>query len=139
MTDNEHWGYKEVGYKYTTGTGFVTPGELDLFCAASGVRQDIFISDEAGKALGARARIIPAVFLIPAIVFRLLKETGLIKSGNIAELIFPVAPASRSANNVIPSSPSNGPSIISPPSLTIGVQLKRGSIAADPVVLGERL
>ena len=51
------------------------------------------------------------------------KTIGLIKSGIIAELIFPVAPASKSANNVIPSSPSKGPSINSPPSYTSTLNL----------------
>lgn len=79
--EQEHWGYKEVGYKFRTGTGFITPGELDMFIGASGMRQDIFLRDEAGKAFGAEGRIIPGVFLIPAILFRLLAGIGLVKSG----------------------------------------------------------
>src|SRR6266702_4334530 len=39
---------------------------------------------------------------------------GLIRSGIIALVIVPVAPASRSAIKVTPSSPSNGPAMASP-------------------------
>ncbi|MBA7684802.1 hypothetical protein ES703_93215 [subsurface metagenome] len=78
--EKEHWGYKEVGYKYTTGTRFITATEVDIFCDISGMRADVFISDEVAKASGARGRVVPGPLLM-GIVFGLLGETGLTSSG----------------------------------------------------------
>ncbi len=78
--DKEHWGCKEVGYKYTTGTRFITATELDMFCDISGMRAEMFLSDDAAKAFGARGRFVPGAFLL-GIVFGLLGETGLVDSG----------------------------------------------------------
>mgnify|MGYP001132004977 CR=1 FL=1 len=78
--DSEHWGYKEVGYKFTTGTRFITATELDTFCDISGMRAEMFLSDEAAKAYGARGRFVPGVFLL-GVLLGLLRETGLITGG----------------------------------------------------------
>jgi acyl dehydratase len=84
--NKEHWGYKEVGYKFATGTTFVTATDLDTFCNITGMREDIFLDDEAAKAVGARlgqipkGRIVPGAFQL-AIVFTLLGKTGLIEEG----------------------------------------------------------
>lgn len=82
----EHWGYKKVGYKLATGTRFVTTTDLDTYCNTTGMREDIFLDDEAAKAVGAKigqvpkGRIVPGAFQL-AIVFALLRETGLIEEG----------------------------------------------------------
>lgn len=75
--ETEHWGYKKVGYKYKTGSRFVTPTELDLFCDITGMRDNVFLSDEVGRAYGAKRRVVPGAFLL-AISIGLLRETGLI-------------------------------------------------------------
>jgi len=60
--EKEHWGHKEVGYKYATGSRLITPTELDIFCDISGMRVDAFLDDEVAKALGAKRRFVPGVF-----------------------------------------------------------------------------
>ncbi len=59
----EHFGHKEVGYKYRAGPAYATPTEVDLVCAITGSREEHFLEDEAGKALdiGARGRILPGI------------------------------------------------------------------------------
>jgi len=84
--EQEHWGYKEVGYKFATGSRFVTASDLDIFCSVTGMREDIFLDDEAARTVGAeigqipKGRIVPGAFQL-AIVFALLRETGLIEKG----------------------------------------------------------
>lgn len=78
--EKEHWGYKEVGYKYRTEPRFITPAELDLFVAATGMRGEIFLSDDAAKAWGAKGRIVPGPMLI-AFVLASLRPTGLVEGG----------------------------------------------------------
>ena len=80
--EKEHWGYKEVGYKYATGTRFITPTELDIFCDITGIRDDMFLSDEAAKALGLERRVVPRVFIV-AVLFALLEEEGLTSKGTL--------------------------------------------------------
>jgi len=97
--EQENWGHKEVGYKYTTGTRFITATELDTFCDISGMRADMFLSDEAARAFGARGRFVPGAFLL-GIVFGLLGETGLVSSGiflgtNNTKFNIPVCPYDR--------------------------------------------
>ena len=57
MAEKVGLGYNDVGYKFTTGTRMVTPGDLDLFSAAAGMRDPAFLSDEVAKAVGLKARI----------------------------------------------------------------------------------
>ena len=64
MTEKLVLAYKDVGYKFTTGTRMVTPGDLDLFVAASGEREPAFLSDEVAKAVGLKARIIPVGMML---------------------------------------------------------------------------
>ena len=78
--EKEHLGYKEVGYKYTTGTRFVTPTELDTFCDITGLRVDVFLRDDVAKTLGLEGRTVPGVFIM-AILLALLCEIGLLSDG----------------------------------------------------------
>ena len=78
--ETEHLGYKEVGYKYTTGTRFITPTELDTFCDITGMRMDVFLRDDAAKALGLEGRTVPGVFIM-AILLTLIGEIGLLSNG----------------------------------------------------------
>ena len=73
----EHFGYKEVGFKYTTGKRLIMPMEIDQFCAISGMREKVFLSDEVGRTYGAKGRVVPGVFL-PGIALGLLMEIGII-------------------------------------------------------------
>lgn len=84
--EKEHWGYKEVGYKFATGTRFITTTDLDTYCNVTGMREDIFLDDETARVVGAKigqvpkGRIVPGAFQL-AIVFALLGGTGLIEEG----------------------------------------------------------
>ena len=73
----EHFGYKEVGFKYTTGTRMVLPMEVDMFCEVSGMREKVFLDDETGRSYGAKGRVVPGAFL-PGIALGLLMETRII-------------------------------------------------------------
>ena len=78
--EKEHLGYKEIGYKYTTGSRFITATELDTFVDITGMREDFFLSDEVAKAYGARGRFVPGVFIM-GVGFGLLAEAGLARQG----------------------------------------------------------
>ncbi len=97
----EHFGHKQVGYKYKAGPTYATPTEVDLFCAITGSREEHFLVDEAGRALdiGARGRILPAILTL-AISGALLDRAGLSAPGILVELnnvkfLTPVAPYDR--------------------------------------------
>ncbi len=97
--EKEHWGYKEVGYKCTTGSRFITAAELDIFCDISGMRDDVFLSDEIAKSSGFKGRIVPAALLL-GVAFGLLDETGLGVGGiflgtNNLKINAPVSPYDR--------------------------------------------
>ena len=64
MTEKVGLAYNDVGYKFTTGTRMVTPGDLDIFAAASGERDPAFLSDEVARAAGLKARIIPVAMML---------------------------------------------------------------------------
>ena len=97
--EKEHWGHKEVGYKYATGSRLITPTELDIFCDISGMRVDAFLDDEVAKALGAKRRFVPGVFQM-ALLLGLLWDIGLVADGiflgtNDAKFNAPVYPNDR--------------------------------------------
>jgi acyl dehydratase len=71
----EHFGYKEVGYKFETEPRYATNGEVDMFCDVTGLRDDAFLRDDGLAALGLDRRVVPGLFIM-AIMF-----SGLIKSG----------------------------------------------------------
>ena len=73
----EHFGYKEVGFKFTTPSRLIVPTEIDLFCEISGMKEGVFLSDEVGRSYGAEGRVVPGVFL-PGIALGLIREIGLI-------------------------------------------------------------
>jgi acyl dehydratase len=64
---------RNVGDKFEGGSRIITGTELDMFCAISGMRLDVFLNDEAARALGFKARVVPGAFLL-ALVFGLLGE-----------------------------------------------------------------
>ncbi len=70
FTPREHFGHKEVGYKFRAGPRIVTPTQVDQFCDLTGTNVAHFLSDEAGQALniGSRGRILPGILplLYPA-------------------------------------------------------------------------
>ena len=73
----EHFGYKELGFKFTTPSRLIAPLEVDLFCEVSGMKEAVFLDDEVGRSYGAEGRVVPGVFL-PGIALGLIRETGLI-------------------------------------------------------------
>ncbi len=64
MAEKIGLAYQDVGYKFTTGTRMVTPSDLDLFIAASGMRDPVFLSDEVARGMGLKARIIPVAMML---------------------------------------------------------------------------
>jgi acyl dehydratase len=64
---------RNVGERFESGSRIITGTELDTLCTISGMRLDPFLSDEAAKALGFRARVVPGAFLL-ALSFGLLGE-----------------------------------------------------------------
>ena len=75
----EHFGYKEIGFKFASPTRVIMPMEIDMFCEISGMREEIFLRDEVGRSYGAKGRVVPGVFLM-AITLGFLYETGLSKA-----------------------------------------------------------
>jgi len=82
--EKEHLEYKEVGFKYTTNSRLVTPAELAAFYEIPGIKEDMFVSDEAGKAIGFKGKIVPAAFTI-GLAFSLIGEKGLAEGGIFLE------------------------------------------------------
>ena len=81
----EHLEYKEVGFKYTTGSRDVTPAELVAFYEIPGIKEGMFVNDEAGKALGFEGKVVPAAYTI-GLAFSLLGEKGLAEGGIFLEM-----------------------------------------------------
>ena len=97
----EHFGQKEVGYKFTAGPKFVTPAEIDIFCAITGSKVDHFLIDEAGQNLGigVKGRILPGILTLAA-TGALLDHSGLAAPGlmvgmNNIKVLAPVSPYDR--------------------------------------------
>ncbi len=83
--EKEHLEYKEVGFKYTTDSRVVTPAELVAFYEIPGIKEDMFVNDEAGKALGFEGKVVPAAYTI-GLAFSLLGEKGLAEGGIFLEM-----------------------------------------------------
>ncbi len=83
--EKEHLEYKEVGFKYTTDSRVVTPAELAAFYEIPGIKEDIFVNDKAGKALGFEGKIVPAAYTI-GLAFSLMGEKGLAEGGIFLEM-----------------------------------------------------
>ncbi len=83
--EKEHLEYKEVGFKYTTDPRVVTPAELAAFYEIPGIKEDMFVNDEAGKALGFEGKVVPAAYTI-GLAFSLLGEKGLAEGGIFLEM-----------------------------------------------------
>lgn len=83
--EKEHLEYKEVGFKYTTDSRVVTPAELVTFYEIPGIKEDIFVNDEAGKALGFEGKVVPAAYTI-GLAFSLMGEKGLAEGGIFLEM-----------------------------------------------------
>ncbi|MBA7684804.1 hypothetical protein ES703_93217 [subsurface metagenome] len=59
------WGYQEVGFKYQTGKWYVTETDADTFCGVTGLRQSMFLDDDAAAELGKigeKGRFLPGAF-----------------------------------------------------------------------------
>jgi acyl dehydratase len=82
--EKEHLEYKEVGFKYTTDSKTITPTELASFYEIPGIKEDMFIRDDTGKAMGFKGKIVPAAFLI-VLAFSLMGEKGLAEGGIFLE------------------------------------------------------
>jgi len=65
---------REIGERYSCpGRRLITATDLDMFCNVTGMRGDVFLSDEAAQAFGMKARVLPGAMSL-AIVFSLLGE-----------------------------------------------------------------
>ena len=63
---------REVGEKYVgSERRLITPTDLDTFCNITGMRGDAFLSDEAAKTMGMKARVLPGAMSL-AVLFYLL-------------------------------------------------------------------
>jgi len=82
--EKEHLEYKEVGFKYSTDTKVITPDELAAFYEIPGIKEDMFVRDESGQALGFKGKIVPAAFII-VLAFSLMGEKGLAEGGIFLE------------------------------------------------------
>ena len=88
----------DIGDRFVgTNTRMVTPTELDMFCNITGMRGDIFLSNEAAKSLGMKSRVLPGAMSL-AILFSLLEEflQGAIFVGlRNLKLLAPIFPCDR--------------------------------------------
>ena len=82
--EKERLEHKEVGFKYTTSAKVVTPTELATFYEIPGIKEDMFVRDETGKALGFQGKVVPAAFIM-LLAFSLIGETGLAEGGIFLE------------------------------------------------------
>ena len=86
---------RDIGEKYVgTGTRLITPTELDMFCNITGMRGDVFLSDEAAKSFGMKTRVLPGAMSL-AILFSLLGEflqSAIFTGLNNLKLLAPVFP-----------------------------------------------
>jgi len=48
-----------IGDTCTTNSRHVTAEDVDIFCRITGIHEDIFSSDDAGKAAGLKGKIVP--------------------------------------------------------------------------------
>ena len=48
-----------IGDKHITKSKSVTAKDLDDFCQVTGISEDIFLNDDAGKTAGLRERVVP--------------------------------------------------------------------------------
>ena len=98
-TEKEHFGYKDVGYKFVTEWRYVTPTEVNLFCDITDTREDVFLRDDAAQEFGLKAAIVPALLIFAKLMSGLM-EVGLTGEGlfigiNNAEFKVPVHPYDR--------------------------------------------
>ena len=97
--EKEHFGYKEIGYKFATEPRYVTPTEVDLFCAVTDTREDIFSRDDSAKDLGLGRRVIPALFVYTTMMAGFMRAgltlEGLFIGIDNAEFKVPVHPYDR--------------------------------------------
>lgn len=82
--EKEHLEYQEVGFKYTTDSRVITPAELVAFYEIPGIKEDMFVNDKAGQAMGFEGKIVPAAYTI-GLAFSLMGEKGLAKGGIFLE------------------------------------------------------
>ena len=82
--EKESLEHKEVGFKYTTRAKVVTTAELAAFYEIPGIKEDMFVLDEKGKAMGFKGKIVPAAFII-LMAFSLMGEKGLTEGGIFLE------------------------------------------------------
>ena len=61
--NSEHFGYKQVGFKFATDCGYITATDLDLYCGLLNAREDIFLRDDSAKEMGMGTRIVPGYLL----------------------------------------------------------------------------
>ena len=84
-----------VGEKYVSDeTRLITPTELDIFCNITGMRGEVFLSDEVARSLGMKSRLLPGAMSL-AILFSLLGKFlgGAVFTGlNNLKLLAPVYP-----------------------------------------------
>jgi len=76
----EHFGYKEVGYKFVTGWKYVTPFEVNMFCDITDTQEDVFLRDDAAQAYGMKASIVPALLIFTKLMSGLM-DAGLTSEG----------------------------------------------------------
>lgn len=78
--EKEHFGYKDVGYKFVTEWRYVTPIEVNLFCDITDTREDVFLRDDAAQEFGLKAAIVPALLIFTKLMSGLM-EVGLTSEG----------------------------------------------------------
>ncbi|HEX76094.1 MAG TPA: MaoC family dehydratase [Dehalococcoidia bacterium] len=72
-------GLQEPGFKFVNPQPLmVTGNDIDMFCNASGMREDIFLSDESAKAMGMKARVAPGPLHLALMLGCLVKEDLLV-------------------------------------------------------------
>lgn len=84
----------EVGEKLEGRSRIVTGTDLDIFLDITGMRGDAFLSDEAARAMGLKARVCPGAMTL-GILFGLLGdvlEGALFTNLNNLKLLAPVYP-----------------------------------------------
>jgi len=97
--EKEHFGYKDIGYKFVTEWRYVTPIEVNLFCDITDTREDIFLRDDTAREYGLKGAVLPALLIFAKLMSGLM-EAGLTLEGlfvgiNNAEFITPVHPYDR--------------------------------------------
>ena len=90
---------RDIGENFVgSQTRLVTATELDMFCNITGMRGDVFLSDEAARSRGMKNRVLPGAMSL-ALLFSLLEGEflqGAIFTGlNNLKLLAPVYPYNR--------------------------------------------